>query len=134
MLYEMLESHKRGADSRELDPLTECVKACFECAEYCTICADACLSEDMVADLRYCIRTDLDCADICLATGRMAARQTKPSREIMRAQLQACMTACRVCAEECERHADHHEHCRLCAQACRRCENACQGLLTIVPQ
>ena len=41
----------------------------FRCAQTCTACADACLSEDSVADLRYCIRTDLDCADICAATG-----------------------------------------------------------------
>ena len=29
---------------------------------------DACLSEDMVDQLRKCIRTNLDCADICDTT------------------------------------------------------------------
>ena len=130
----MLQTHPRGASENELDPLAECVQACFECAQTCTMCADACLSEDMVKDLLYCIRTDLDCADICDATGRMVARQTKPDRQIMRAQLQACIVACRACGAECQRHAHHHEHCRICAEACRRCEAACQALLAIVPQ
>jgi hypothetical protein len=34
-----------------------------------------------------------------------------------------------TCAEECERHAEHHDHCRVCAEACRRCEEACSALL-----
>jgi hypothetical protein len=39
------------------------------------------------------------------------------------------VTVCRACAEECECHARHHEHCRLCAEECRRCERACDDLL-----
>ncbi|MEU7921763.1 four-helix bundle copper-binding protein [Micromonospora zamorensis] len=27
------------------------------------------------------------------------------------------------------RHADMHEHCRICADACRACERACRDLL-----
>jgi hypothetical protein len=42
----------------------------------------------------------------------------------------ACMTACRSCGDECERHARMHEHCRVCAQACRRCGQACQELIS----
>ena len=41
---------------------------------------------------------------------------------------QACMTACRSCGDERERHARMHEHCRACAQACRHCEQACPEL------
>jgi hypothetical protein len=36
---------------------------------------------------------------------------------------------CRACAVECERHAAHHDHCRVCAEVCRRCEQACGDLL-----
>jgi hypothetical protein len=39
------------------------------------------------------------------------------------------LSACQVCGEECERHADDHEHCRIYAEACRRCEEACMDLL-----
>jgi hypothetical protein len=36
---------------------------------------------------------------------------------------------CKSCGDECERHAQMHEHCRVCEQACRRCEQACRELL-----
>jgi hypothetical protein len=48
---------------------------------------------------------------------------------VLRASVEACATACRVCGDECDRHASHHEHCRLCAESCRRCEEACRALL-----
>ncbi|MGV7852926.1 four-helix bundle copper-binding protein, partial [Mycobacterium kansasii] len=56
--------------------LTACIDACVECGQACTACADACLSEDSVAHLTKCIRTDLDCADICELTGRVLSRHT----------------------------------------------------------
>jgi hypothetical protein len=31
--------------------------------------------------------------------------------------------------EECDRHAEHHDHRRVCAGACRRCEQACNDIL-----
>jgi hypothetical protein len=37
-----------------------------------------------------------------------------------------------VGGDECELHADMHEHCRICAEACRRCEQACQELLAAI--
>jgi hypothetical protein len=40
--------------------------------------------------------------------------------------------ACRICREECERHADHHEHCRICEDVCRVCEQACDRVLSIL--
>ena len=89
----------------------------------------ACLAEDMVAELRDCIRTDLDCADICAATGAVLTRQTGENTAVLRAQLEACRTACSACAEDCEQHAGMHEHCKVCAEACRRCEQACADLL-----
>lgn len=106
--------------------LATCAEECLQCAETCAICADACLAEDMVKDLRQCIRLDLDCADICALTARIAARRTGSNEEVIRQVLAACETACRLCAAECDRHAKMHAHCRICAEACHRCEAACQ--------
>ena len=124
----MLDSHPRGA---AFDPaqLAECIEACYQCAQSCTACADACLGEPMVQEMVGCIRLDLDCFDGCVTTGNLLSRQTEPNREILRAQLQACATACRICGAECASHGDQHEHCRLCSDACRRCEEACNRLL-----
>ena len=125
---EMLEAHPwPGHVDREV--LARCIEACFACGQTCTGCADACLSEDMVADLRKCIRLDLDCADICLATGAVLTRQTEYDAGMSKAQIESCREACRTCAEECESHAEMHEHCRICAEACRKCERACEELL-----
>jgi hypothetical protein len=115
---------------REL--LARCVDACIACAQACTACADACLSEEMIDQLRRCIRSDLDCADICEATGRVLSRHTGYDANLTRAQLQACAQACKSCGEECEGHAEMHEHCRICAEACRRCEQACQEVLAAI--
>jgi hypothetical protein len=66
----------------------------------------------------------------CDATGRVLSRHTGYDANMTRSTLQACAIACRSCADECERHAQMHEHCRVCAQACRRCEQACQELIS----
>jgi hypothetical protein len=46
--------------------------------------------------------------------------------------IEACAAACRASGEECERHAHHHEHCRICAATCRRCEQSCSDLLAVI--
>lgn len=126
---EMLDTHPwPGNVDREI--LARCIEECFACSATCASCADACLSEDTVAELRKCIRLDLDCADICETTGRVLVRQSEYDARISKAQLEACRQVCRTCAEECEKHAEMHEHCRICAQACRSCEKACDELLT----
>lgn len=109
--------------------LAECIDACMECAETCTACADACIGEPTVAELRTCIRLNLDCADICDATGRVLFRMVQGDGAMSRSLIQACLQACMVCAHECEKHATMHEHCRICAEACRRGERACMALL-----
>jgi hypothetical protein len=113
--------------------LVECIEACFDCAQACTACADACLGEEDVQMLARCIRLNLDCADVCEATGHILSRQTATELRMLRASLQACAEACRLCGEECEQHAGHHEHCRVCAESCHRCEQACNNALSSIP-
>ena len=130
-VHTMMRSHPNPGNI-DGEALASCVEGCFECAQACTACADACLAEDMVADLRRCIRTDLDCADICAATGAVLSRQTEPTQDMIRRQVEALATACKTCAAECEQHASMHEHCKVCGDACRRCEQACERLLQAV--
>lgn len=84
----------------------------------------------MVAGLARCIRTDMDCADICRMTAAVLSRRTAYDADVTRALLRACAAACRACADECAAHAGTHDHCRICAEVCRRCELACEDLLT----
>jgi len=126
---DMLRTYPKDLGSIDQAALAACIDACFECAQTCTACADACLSEDSVADLTTCIRTNLDCADICAATGTILSRHTGYDANLTRAVLEACRTACTTCGDECGRHAEMHEHCKICAEACRRCAEACDALL-----
>jgi hypothetical protein len=125
---QLLDTYPRSFNV-DAGPLAACIEACFDCAQACTGCADACLSEENLAELVKCIRLDLDCADVCVATGKVLSRQTEYDANVTKALLQACAQACSSCGEECERHAGMHEHCRVCAEACRRCEQACNDLL-----
>jgi hypothetical protein len=125
---EMIASHP-DVKGNVNEALLQFIEASYECAQTCTSCADACLAEEMVAQLRQCIRLNLDCADVCLATATVANRRTGSNEEVIRKMLEACVSACRLCADECERHASKHAHCRVCAESCRRCEKACQAAL-----
>lgn len=128
----MLSAHPQPQSLFDLDTLAECIAACMECAQICGACADACLAEtEHLTHLLRCIRMNLDCADVCAATGRILSRLTSPDQTMLRAQLQACMTACKACGDECERHGTemNMQHCTVCAESCRQCEAACAALL-----
>lgn len=125
---EMISTHPQVRGNTN-DALIRCIEECYDCAQTCTTCADACLGEAKVADLVQCIRLNMDCADVCTATGAVATRRSGSNEQVIRAMLEACGTACRLCAEECERHAQMHDHCRICAEECRSCEESCQKAL-----
>ena len=125
---EMISTHPHVQGSTN-DALLRCIEECYACAQSCTACADACLGEDMVKDLTQCIRLNLDCADVCGTAGAVASRRTGSNEEVIRQVLGACATACRVCGEECGRHAEMHEHCAVCARACRSCAESCEAAM-----
>ena len=81
----MLDAYPKDLGNIDRQKLADCIHACFACGETCTACADACLSEDMVAELTKCIRTNLDCADICTTTGAVLSRHTGYDANITRA-------------------------------------------------
>jgi hypothetical protein len=109
--------------------LADASDAVNDCAQACTSCADDSLAEQDITALVKVIRLDLDCADVCTATVRVLSRQTEYDANLTRSLLETCVTSCKSCGDECERHAAMHEHCRVCAEACRRCEQACRQLL-----
>jgi hypothetical protein len=125
----MLRSHPR-ADNRHIELYAEALSALRTCAEVCTACADACLGEpEHLERLRRCIRANLDCSDVCAATARVLVRQTETPNDLVQNQLHTCVLACQLCGDECDAHADMHEHCRVCAETCRHCQERCNFLL-----
>ncbi len=109
--------------------LAATIDALNDCAQACTADADDDLSEQNVTEMVKCIRLCLDCADVCTATVGVTSRQTDYDANVTKPLLEACVATCKSCGDECERHAQIHEHCRVCAEACRRGEQACRELL-----
>ncbi len=95
--------------------------ALHDCLAVCEQCATACLSEQDVQMMVSCIRLDRDCADLCALTARFVARDSAHAAHL----LTLCADICQACAAECGKHA-HMAHCKDCAAACLRCEQACR--------
>ena len=125
---QLLDSYPRTA-AADIGVLAATIDALSDCAQACTACADGDLSEHNVADLVRCIRLCLDCSDVCIATMAVTSRQTAYDAQTARPLLEACTAICKSCEDECAKHAQMHEHCRICAEACEACANACTEML-----
>jgi hypothetical protein len=121
--------HTFNVDAGVLAPTLD---ALTDCAQACTADTDADLSEQNVTDMVKCIRLCLNCADVCTATIAVTSRQAEYDANVAKPLLEACAAICKSCGDECERHAQLHEHCRICEQACRRCQQACRELLAAI--
>ncbi|MDX2155805.1 MAG: four-helix bundle copper-binding protein [Hyphomicrobiaceae bacterium] len=132
-ILEIMKTHPHTA-TEDAVPVIQCIEACFDCSQTTVACADACLAEPDPAKLARCIRINGETSDIAIVTGRLLSRRLPSNASIWAKQLEACVVAARMCAEECERHAAQHDHCRVCAAACRKCESAVNALLTIYRQ
>jgi Domain of Unknown Function (DUF326) len=118
-----------GTVTADAGMLAAAIDALSDCAQACIADADADLREQDLAEMVKCIRLCLDCTDICTATLGVVSRQADSGAAATKPLLEACVAICKSCGDECERHARHHAHCRVCAEACRRCERACRELL-----
>ena len=125
---QLLDANPRTV-SADASPLAATIDALSDCAQACRADVDDDLSEQNLRDMVLCIRLCLDCADICTAAIGVISRPAARDASVTRPLLEACAAACKSCGDECERHAQMHEHCRVCAEACRRCEQACRELL-----
>jgi hypothetical protein len=121
-----------GTLSADAGMLAAAIDALSDCAQACIADADADLREQDLAEMVTCIRLCLDCTDVCTATLGVVSRQTASDAAVTGPLLEACIGICKSCGDECERHARHHPHCRVCAEACRRCEQACRKLLGVL--
>jgi hypothetical protein len=92
-------------------------------------CADASVGELDADQLRSCVRACTTTADVCDVGARVLSRTGGYDVPVVRNLLEAVAKACATSGEICGGHADVHKHCRLCAEASRRGEQAIQQLL-----
>ncbi|RJY08194.1 four-helix bundle copper-binding protein [Aurantiacibacter aquimixticola] len=127
-IKEMIQDHPSvGSDYN--DELGEAVKHAMYAAAICNSCVDACNAEQ--GDMSECIRKCSDASDICQAVSTVAARRTHGNTVVIKSLLEACIIACKVCAEESAKH--DNPHCNRCERMCREvvedCTKALQGMV-----
>jgi hypothetical protein len=124
---QMLDAYPRTV-TVDATVLTAAVDAIRDCAQACAADIDADLNEQNLAEMVKCIRLCLN-FDVCTATGGVLSRLAEYDADTTRPLLESCLAICKSCGDECERHAPHYAHCRVCAEACRRSERAGRDLL-----
>jgi hypothetical protein len=99
-----------------------------DCIQACNSCLTDCLLEQEIAMLVDCIELDRDCADICSLTSQYLSRDSRFAPKLA----EQCAVVCDACAKECEKHADHMEHCKQCALICRSCAAECRKIASMM--
>lgn len=127
MTKQMMDLHEGEAAMPDLDmqSMGACIEACSACEQTCTMCASCMMGEGGARHMEMCMNT----ADMANTLMRMMLRRSGMMRDSMMRMLDAMMMQARACAEECMKHADEHEDCRVCADACRQCEQACSRMM-----
>ena len=90
-----------------------------ECVRTCNDCINASLKEDDPEMMEKCIELCQRCSAICVDTINL----TYKNGRLKSKQLELCATACRECAEECDKHDTVYT--RKCAEVCFNCEAMC---------
>jgi hypothetical protein len=126
---QIMDVHPTGFGAVDRKKLDAALVLSQQASQAASACADACLNEGMIKDMRECVRTCLDCADVVDATVRCLSRHAGWAESAVPVILTAAVAALGVCAHESARHASMHMHARLTAETCRKAEAACSELL-----
>ena len=82
----------------------------------------------MQACMMDCAPACMNCADMCNTMLRAMLRMSGMTPAVMVSMLEACIAMCQLCMDECMRHAEMSEVCRMCAQSCQACMDACMAM------
>src|SRR5260221_1392592 len=100
-----------------------CIEACNECAALCECLEAFCTRAVENPELSRVVVLLKTCADVCLLTARLIARQS----EFLQEYCALCAEVCHTCHVECLKHAKTDGFSR-CAEACSIVDRACQQL------
>lgn len=118
-------AEKKAAGHMHHKEFDACAKACFNCAWYCEACATHCarMVADGKKDHAKSLASCRDCAEVCVAAGRIVGRYGPMANLVC----DACAKACDICGAECEKFPDD-KHMADCAKECRSCAKACRDM------
>lgn len=94
-----------------------------DCAVKGELCLSHCIELLSTGDtaLGDCAKLTIEMIAICKATATMATVNSKNLKTTAKLAAEICS----ACAEECKKHAEHHETCKVCMDACLSCAKAC---------
>ena len=108
-----------GMVSMDMSVMQACMDACSACEQACTVCSTQMMS---------CATSCMNCADMCNTMMRAMMRPQGMTPASLMSMLDACIAMCQTCMDECMKHADHSEVCKMCAQSCKACMDACMAV------
>lgn len=132
LIMEMINRHPQNIQEPRKTSLSNAIESCLNCAQVCAACSDACLGEREVERFRSVIRSTNDSNDLCSAVANILSRLNDQNPRILRSLITACIQQVQHTGIQCNEHAQHHEHCRVCSETCRACENALSEYLKFV--
>jgi Cys-rich four helix bundle protein (predicted Tat secretion target) len=94
----------------------DCVQKGQACIEHCLV-----LLGDGDQDIAACARSVTQTMAICGALQHVANANSKYLSRLAA----LAKDACRDCAAECKKHADHHKQCKDCMDSCEACAREC---------
>lgn len=106
-----------------------CAKVCAECQVECEKNFHHCfkLVEGGKKEHAKAMHLSVDCAELCVAAGRLSGRHSP----VAVPACDACAKACDMCAAECEKFPDMPEM-KACAQKCRECAKSCRDMVKMM--
>ncbi|MCU1406693.1 MAG: hypothetical protein JWQ43_2996 [Glaciihabitans sp.] len=126
---QMMEMHNKDMPmmgmGMDMAMMQECIEACSAVEQACTMCAD----QMMGAEMAMCRSMCMNAADMSNTMMRMMMRSAGMQMDTMKAMLLATMMMMTACADECMKHADMSDECRMCAEVCRQCAMTCQKMM-----
>jgi hypothetical protein len=128
-IKDMMRSMPTNDMDMDVMAMQECIEACSTASQVAAMCADADTGDDMARCCSMCMNT----ADVATTMMRMMLRPGGYDMLVMKSMLAATMNMGTACAEECRKHEDMHEHCRICAKACEAMVDACSRVMSGMP-
>lgn len=127
MTMQMMEMHTKDMPMMGMDMgmMQECIEACSAAEQATTMCADSMMGDDMMMCRSMC----MNMADMSNTMMRSMMRPAGMEQSSMMAMLTATMMMATACADECMKHAEMSDECRMCAEVCRQCAMACQKMM-----
>jgi len=112
-----------------LDVLAEAMEALLDSERTSGACAAAMLTESDASNLATAISADLDTVVVVYAARTVLSRASGANSSIIRAVVEAAISAAERSNAECGKHASHHGHCGLCVQSTENTIKACRSLV-----